>query len=290
MAGMDDAEIFHDIVSLKTDLTNLRYDMISRKDEIKFVMASQDPNLLPLKKVWVETMQLAMRAAQIFEGSSTDLERSMSTLGSLVNGLKSAMERTQALSKSAGKVLERSFIVVFDLAEKEYCFHVDAVQEIMAPKNCVNLPQMPYFMKGVIEHRGNVIPIVDPALILRVKHRSNKQRLILVMKNGDTVALLVDNVRQVAPVLSGYFRQPRRDEPLLQMVYEDGTTKIDMLDPKLMLEAGMRRAFNYSRGINTTAVKTVQANRSTQSGIRTSIESFPTLRKDNSMTLPRNAA
>ena len=264
MSVIDDAAVFHDIVSLKTDLTNLRYDMISRRDEIKFVMASHDPNLMPLKKVWVETMQLAMRAAQIFEGSSTDLERSMSTLGSLVNGLKSAMESTQALTKSAGKVLERSFVVIFDLAGKEYCFHVDAVQEVIAPKQLLQLPQMPYFMKGVMEHRKSIIPIVDPALILGVNHRSSNQRLILVMKNGDSVALLVDNVRQVAPVLSGYFREPRSDEPLLKMVYEDGTTKIDMLDPKLMLEAGLRKAFNYSRKINDVALNAVHAGLSTQ--------------------------
>jgi purine-binding chemotaxis protein CheW len=287
---MDDAAIFHDIVSLKTDLTNLRYDMISRRDEIKFVMESKDPDLLPLKQVWVETMQLAMRAAQIFEGSETDLERSMSTLGSLVNGLKSAMQRTQALSKSAGKVLERSYIVIFDLAAKEYCFHVDAVQEILAPKNLVSLPQMPYFMKGVMEHRGSVIPIVDPALILRVKPRSSKQRLILVMKNGDSVALLVDNVRQVAPVLSGYFRQPKSDEPLLKMVYEDGTTKIDMLDPKLMLEAGLRRAFAYSRQINGTAVNSVQTNRATPPAVRGPVGAFPTLHINNTMTTPQHTA
>jgi chemotaxis signal transduction protein len=249
VSSIDDAAVFHDIVSLKTDLTNLRYDMISRRDEIKFVMTSKDPNLSSLKQVWVETMQLATRAAQIFE-SSTDLEQSMSTLGSLVNGLRSAMLRTQALSKSAGKALERSYIVIFDLAGKEFCFHVDAVQEIVAPKRLVPLPQMPYFMKGVMEHRRNVVPIVDPALILGVNHQSDKQRLILVMKNGDSVALLVDNVRQVAPVLSGYFREPRINEPLLKMVYEDGTSKIDMLDPKLMLESGLERAMRYSRKMN----------------------------------------
>ena len=251
MSSIDDATVFHDIVSLKTDLTNLRYDMISRRDEIKFVMESRDPNLLSLKKVWIETMQLATRAAQVFE-SSTDLQRSMSTLGSLVNGLRSAMLRTQALSKSAGKALERSYIVIFDLAGKEYCFHVDAVQEIVAPKRLVPLPQMPYFMKGVMEHRRNIIPIIDPALILGVTHRSSKQRLILVMKNGDSVALLVDNVRQVAPVLSGYFREPRINEPLLKMVYEDGTSKIDMLDPKRMLESGLEKAMMYSRRINAS--------------------------------------
>jgi chemotaxis signal transduction protein len=249
MSTMDDAAVFHDIVSLKTDLTNLRYDMIARRDEIKFVMGSQDPNLIPLKKVWVETMQLATRAAALFEGSG-DIMGSLSTLGTLINGLRSAMQRTQALSKSAGKALERSYIVIFELAGKEYCFHVDMVQEVIAPKQFVTLPKMPYFTMGVIEHRKTVIPIVDPALILGVTHINGRRRLLLVRKNGDSVALLVDNVRQIVPVLSGYFRLPRANEPLLKMVYEDGTSKIDMLDPKLMLEAGLQKAFGYSRRIN----------------------------------------
>ena len=242
MPPVDDASVFHDIVSLKTDLMNLRYDMISRREEIKFVLGSQDPNLLPLKQVWIETMQLATRAARIFETSSADLEQSMITLGSLVNGLRSAMLRTRALSKSAGKALERSYIVIFDLGGREYCFHVDAVREIVAPRGFVTLPQMPYFMKGIMAHRESIVPVIDPALILGLTHISDRQRLILVRKNGYSVGLLVDNVRQVAPVLSGYFREPRTDEPLLKMVYEDGTTKIDMLDPKLMLQTGLQRA------------------------------------------------
>jgi chemotaxis signal transduction protein len=250
MSIVDDAALFHDIVSLKADLTNLRYDMIARRDEIKFVLGSQDPNLFALKKVWIETMQLATKAAELFERSTTDLETSMSTIGSLVNGLRSAMQRTQALSKSAGKVLERSYIVIFELAEKEYCFHVDTVQEVIAPKDLAILPEMPYFMKGVMEHRKTVVPIIDPALILGVRHRNGKQRLILVRKNGDSIALLVDDVREIAPVLSGYFREPKTDEPLLKMVYEDGTTKIDMLDPKLMLEAGLQKALHYARRVN----------------------------------------
>ena len=250
MPIVDDAAVFHDIVSLKTDLTNLRYDMIARRDEIKYVLGTQDPNLFPLRKVWIETMLLATKAAELFESSSTDLESSMSTLGSLVNGLRSAMYRTQALSKSAGRALERSYIVIFELAGIEYCFHVDTVREVIAPKRLAVLPQMPYFMKGVMEHRKMIIPVIDPALILGVTHANSKQRLMLVRKNGDSIALLVDNVRQIAPVLSGYFREPKTNEPLLKMVYEDGTKKIDMLDPKLMLEAGFQKALQYARGIN----------------------------------------
>jgi chemotaxis signal transduction protein len=286
MPVVEDAAIFHDIVSLKTDLMNLRYDMISRRDEIKLIMESRDPSLMTLKRVWIETMQLATKAAQVFENSSADLERSMNTLGSLVNGLKSAMQRTRALSKSVGKVLDRSYVVMFDLAGKQYCFHVEAVQEIVAPKRLMGLPQMPYFMVGVMEHRRNIIPVVDPARILGVTHNSAKQRLILLMKNGDTVALLVDNVRQVAPVLSGYFRMPRADERLLKMVYEDGTTKMEMLDPKLMLEAGLEKAFGYSRRINGSP----EASRGTLQATKAITQPFRPLRLNPSSEGLRSAA
>jgi purine-binding chemotaxis protein CheW len=250
MPLVDDAAVFHDIVRLKTDLTNLRYDLIARKDEIKFVMETKDPNLLPLKKVWIDTMRLAMKAAGLFE-SSVNLDASMSTLGNLVNGLKTAMENTRVLTKGAGKVLERSYIVVFELGDKDYCFHVDTVKEVVAPKKFVRLPEMPYFMMGVMEHRKTVVPIIDPANILGLPYSQGAGRLLLVKKNGDSIALLVDQVKQIVPVLSGYFRQPKEDEPLLKMVYEDGTRKVDMLDPRLMLEAGLQKALRYSHGLNS---------------------------------------
>jgi len=246
----DDVAVFHDIVRLKTDLNDLRYDLIARKDEIKFVMETKDPDLLPLKKVWMGTIQLAMKAAGLFE-SSANLDASMSTLGNLVNCLKTAMEKTRVLTKGAGKVLERSCIVVFELGNKDYCFHVDTVREVVAPKRFVRLPEMPYFMRGVMEHRKMVVPIIDPACILGLAHSQGRGRLLLVRKNGDSIALLVDQVKQIVPVLSGYFRQPREDEPLLKMVYEDGTKKIDMLDPRLMLEAGLRKASRYSHRLNS---------------------------------------
>jgi chemotaxis signal transduction protein len=223
---------------------------MARRDEIKFVMGTRDPNLFELRKVWLETMQLATQAAGLFDESSTNLDVSMRALGTLVNGLKSAMERTRALTKGAGKVLERSYILVFRLGGTEYCFHVDTVQEVAAAKKYIVLPQMPFFVMGVMEHRETVVPIVDPALILRTTHRSDKMRLILVRKNGDCVALFVDDVRNIVPVVSGYFRPPRVDEPLLKMVYEDGTTRIRMLDPRLLLEAGVTMALSYSHNLN----------------------------------------
>jgi purine-binding chemotaxis protein CheW len=251
MSLVDEAIVFHDIISLKTDLAKLRFDLIARKDEIKFVMESKDPKLLPLKRVWMDTMQFAVKAAALFE-SPSNLEASMSTVGRLVNCFRMAMEKTQVLTKGAAKVLERSWIVVFELGGKDYCFHVDTVKEVVAPRRIVRLPEMPYFMEGVMEHRKTVVPIIDPADILCQPHSQGEGRFLLIRKDGDSIALRVDQVKQIVPVLSGYFREPREDEPLLKMVYEDGTKKIDMLEPKLMLEAGLQNALRYSHTLNSS--------------------------------------
>jgi purine-binding chemotaxis protein CheW len=246
---IDGASIFHDLVSLRSELTTLRYDMIARKDEITYVMKTHDPSLIPLKKVWIETIQLATKAAEIFEKPS-NLESRMQTLESLISGLRSAMERTRTLSKGAGRALERSHIVIFELADSDYCFQVDSVQEVVPRKRVVVLPKMPFFMKGVMEHRGAVVPVIDPAEILNVESRRDNRRLMLVRKNGESVALYVDKVKEVTPVLTGYFKEPRGKEPFLKQVYEDGTRRISMLDPRLMLEAGLEKALEYSRRVN----------------------------------------
>ena len=74
-------------------------------------------------------------------------------------------------------MLERSYIVVFELGGKDYCFHVDTVKEVVASKKFVRLPEMPYFMVGVMEHRRTVVPIIDPADILQQPHGQGKGRL-----------------------------------------------------------------------------------------------------------------
>jgi purine-binding chemotaxis protein CheW len=255
--SIDGTSIFHDLVSLRSELTALRYEMIARKDEITYVMKTHDLSLAPLKKVWIETILLAARAAQVFEKQS-NLENRMQTLESLISRLRSAVERTRTLSKGARRALDRSHIVIFELADRDYCFHVDNVQEVVPKKKVVILPGMPFFMKGVIEHRGVVIPVIDPAKILNVQPKEDNRQLMLVRKNGKSVAVYVDKIKEVTPVLTGYFKEPKGTEPFLKQVYEDGTRRIRMLDPRLMLEIGLERALEHSR--KTSGIKSGNPN------------------------------
>jgi purine-binding chemotaxis protein CheW len=51
--------------------------------------------------------------------------------------------------------------LVFHLGKEEFGVHVLKVREIMGIQEITSVPQTPAFVKGVINLRGKVIPVID---------------------------------------------------------------------------------------------------------------------------------
>lgn len=89
--------------------------------------------------------------------------------------------------------------VSFLLEEVEFGINILAVHEILRMPEMTRLPNTPDFIKGVINLRGNVIPIVD----VRIRFDfpagtiTDLTRVIVVETGEKLVGLLVDNVYQV---------------------------------------------------------------------------------------------
>lgn len=91
----------------------------------------------------------------------------------------------------------------FRLGEEIFALHVSRVQKILEMTNITAVPQSPDYMKGVINLRGSVLPVVDT----RVKFgmtpvEAGKGTSILVVEiklegEGVMVGLLVDAVHSV---------------------------------------------------------------------------------------------
>ena len=56
---------------------------------------------------------------------------------------------------------EEMQLVIFDLAGEAYGVAIQAVLEIIRMQEITTIPQAPYFVKGVINLRGKVIPVAD---------------------------------------------------------------------------------------------------------------------------------
>jgi len=102
----------------------------------------------------------------------------------------------EAVRAKAGKYL------TFILGHEEYGFEILKVREIMGVIEITNLPQTPNYVKGVINLRGIVIPIIDLRLKFGFSPREyDKSTCIIVVKHGDgLMGVVVDTVQEVLDI------------------------------------------------------------------------------------------
>ena len=110
------------------------------------------------------------------------------------------MEKTAtqaAGDERAGKYL------TFRLGPEEFGVRVDKVREIMGVQEITSVPQTPDYLKGVINLRGKVIPVVDLRLKFGLEAIEYTQRtcIIVVQVRGEVstiqLGLVVDTVSEV---------------------------------------------------------------------------------------------
>ena len=109
----------------------------------------------------------------------------------------SAPGRADGSDRSQGE--ERQF-VVFRLGEDEFGLPIEAVNEVArVPEQISRLPKTPKFLEGVINLRGEVLPVVDQRRrfdMPPIKERSAR-RLIVVRTERHRAGLIVDAVLEV---------------------------------------------------------------------------------------------
>lgn len=114
-----------------------------------------------------------------------------------------ASSEDRAFFAKGGKYL------TFKLAEEEYGLEILRVREIIGVMDITAVPQMPPYMKGVINLRGKVIPVVD----LRLKFgfseaQYTEQTCTIVVDVGKEIGIIVDTVSEVLDIASDRIEPP----------------------------------------------------------------------------------
>jgi purine-binding chemotaxis protein CheW len=94
-------------------------------------------------------------------------------------------------------------LATFFLAGEEYGVDVRLVQEIIRVSEITQVPRAPGFIKGVINLRGRIIPVVDLKRKLglgEVAESARTSRIVVVKVKERLVGLLVDGASQVLKV------------------------------------------------------------------------------------------
>ena len=111
------------------------------------------------------------------------------------------------------------------------------VDNIVRKQHITRVPNVPPYIKGVINLRGEVIPVFS----LRVKmgleeiEETKAFRIIILKVDGDMVGIIVDEVREVVLLENDLIEKPYYDssdsmQNLLSGIGKDGERLISLLD------------------------------------------------------------
>ncbi|MGO9135980.1 MAG: chemotaxis protein CheW [Methylovirgula sp.] len=93
-------------------------------------------------------------------------------------------------------------LMAFRIGAQEFCVDIMAVREIRGFTPATPLPQSPGFVRGVINLRGVVLPIIDLATRLGLPAAETTARHVIMVVHVDkqAVGLLVDAVSDILTV------------------------------------------------------------------------------------------
>jgi purine-binding chemotaxis protein CheW len=130
-------------------------------------------------------------------------------------------------------------LCAFAVGEQEYVLDVMRIRAIVRPPPVTGVPLTPDGVEGMVELRGEVVPVVDlrKRLSAPVIPLGPKARMLVVVVDGREVALLVDRVLEVMRIPRSAIRAAppllRRDGPRFYLgvceAVVRGTTRLRLL-------------------------------------------------------------
>jgi len=127
--------------------------------------------------------------------------------------------------------------LTFHLAGEDYGIEIRYVIEIIGIQKITDVPDMPAFIRGVINLRGKVIPVMDIRARFNLPDREYDDRTCIVVVNvdGTEVGLVVDEVSEVADIPEANVEPPPKTGKTGGSRYIQGMGKINK-DVKILLD------------------------------------------------------
>ncbi|MCW8929873.1 MAG: chemotaxis protein CheW, partial [Gammaproteobacteria bacterium] len=96
--------------------------------------------------------------------------------------------------------------LTFDLSDEELAVPVMNIREIIRYGKLTKMPMVPNFIEGVINLRGNVVPVINLASKFALETKSNDKRTCIIIMEVDindesvVMGIVVDKVLQVIEI------------------------------------------------------------------------------------------
>ncbi len=128
---------------------------------------------------------------------------------------------------------ETNQYLTFKLGEEVFALEIGKVREVLEYTTVTKVPQTPVFMRGVINLRGGVVPVVDMRLKFGMEQRENTVNTCVIISeiliDDETTVLgaLADSVQEVIELEPGQIGPAPRMGTRLKTEFIKGMGKRD---------------------------------------------------------------
>jgi purine-binding chemotaxis protein CheW len=144
--------------------------------------------------------------------------------------------------------------LTFSLGSEEYGLEILKVREIIGYMNITVVPQTPFYVKGVINLRGQVIPVIDLRLKFGMEEADVTEQTCIIVVEINTesgkfqTGVIVDGVSEVLDIKASELEEPPQmgnemeNTALLAMAKVNSSVKILLDIDKVVSPADLHLA------------------------------------------------
>ena len=140
------------------------------------------------------------------------------------------------------EVTEIMQFIVIRIGTEQYGIDIKYIENILKIQNITRVPKVASYLKGVINLRGEVIPVMSlrGKMELPDDEITKDTRIIIIKMNHESIGIIVDSVREVVNVDMAEVEKisfENRDENIFVMgIAKINNDLISLLDLNIVLE------------------------------------------------------
>ncbi len=127
--------------------------------------------------------------------------------------------------------------LTFTVGSEVYGLEIQYITEIIGIQKITQMPELPEYMKGIINLRGKIIPVMDMRLRFKKEPREYNDRtcVIVVEIKGLSVGLIIDSVSEVISIPDQNIVKPPQINNEIGNRYIKGIGKVEN-EVKLLID------------------------------------------------------
>ncbi len=150
------------------------------------------------------------------------------------DGLGEYVESCQGEGEEVVGMGELKMFVNFLVGENTMAFPIEKVAEVVDLSEIVPVPRAPFYVEGIMNLRGDVLPVVSLSKRLDINSESRPERIVVVNTDRGKVGFLVDRVKGIVRVDENLLFPPE-EIPNFKEEFLDAVTRLDTGELVLVL-------------------------------------------------------